>query len=920
MEIFMRLFSFKQLSALCLFLITSNAVALPPAPGDFRELTLGRICYNDGSCTSQAIMRFQFNTQVSTTYVLKKLVPGTSNYTKVASRTVNPANTQAGGIDWTYHEVAVGEGDILNYAACAYSAQGATSCDCDDDPLAPLCAPGDSPTYVLRQLVVPGIPQPPFGFTVSQASASEVRLSWFQDSSDEEGFELQRATGLAGPFQTIALPPKDATSWVDTSVSSGQIYYYRIRAFNMGPGVGAWSPTAMASSPQPTPSLAMRPATLLVLLAHKGAQIPLDGVHALCDQTSPDSLVSFVKRWYIKEAGKYGLSGRAPFNKVACSTEQVQIPANLRTTTYVVGLDGNLCAVPLNMNGVMNYLNTTASPTTISEVSAASVVSLVYYSGIFSNLNGLGVALMGNKFNFITTGMKPGLVTTAGPADYFPAFTEVGQNQQMGFLIAHESLHNLGAIDLYSPTNPMPDQTCSRDPQNGYPIDGHDIMCARLPVSSYEKPGYFSFWPSTPGLNLEPYTAKITGIRVVHTFEDWKTAYFSQAELNDASISGEKADPDNDLVSNLEEYAFDGNPIVADGALIKPVVGIQNLYFTMAYRRRKDALDLTYEVVVSPVMNRDLSTWVGNNTSSLNGPVTEQIDAVDNNLTTSTVVVRDLTRINTVPSRFMALKITHTAMPVVGGGAGVGLSSAGLAFPRFGPATFGLALKDPSHGGVVQQSVIELKPDIQSGNRAAIRQVEYLVNGQVVATSTQEPFIVSWSPPADQLGATFQARLTSVYGQIALSPVLTLNIQRKTSLDYGSAIVKLLDPRLEPLSVPKTLRVRLGTATVNSSPKMRFPVIPAGGTLFSISDIPHFKKTVWYCADEVPGVECLPSDEAFMLGSQEMTSCSRQECSAKVAVKKDTITRIYVQLTPEVRTTSARSGAMIAGGSLGLAQ
>ena len=46
----------------------------------------------------------------------------------------------------------------------------------------------------------------------------------------------------------------------------------------------------------------------------------------------------------------------------------------------------------------------------------------------------------------------------------------------------------------------------------------------------------------------------------VSNFADWRTAVFNAEELADDTVSGSLADPDEDGLVNLMEYALDGNP------------------------------------------------------------------------------------------------------------------------------------------------------------------------------------------------------------------------------------------------------------------------------------------------------------------------------------------------------------------------
>lgn len=93
----------------------------------------------------------------------------------------------------------------------------------------------------------PALPDPPTapsGLTAVPASATSIQLAWTDTSATETGFTIERSLdGSAwAPVQTT---PADTTAWLDTSLSSGTVYHYRVSAFN--DGGSATSGTAAAA-------------------------------------------------------------------------------------------------------------------------------------------------------------------------------------------------------------------------------------------------------------------------------------------------------------------------------------------------------------------------------------------------------------------------------------------------------------------------------------------------------------------------------------------------------------------------------------------------------------------------------------------------------------------------------------------------
>ncbi len=73
-------------------------------------------------------------------------------------------------------------------------------------------------------------PTAPSSFTASAASASTISLTWSDNSSEEDGFKIERKAGSGG-FSEISAVGKDSESYLDINLSTGIAYVYRVRAF-----------------------------------------------------------------------------------------------------------------------------------------------------------------------------------------------------------------------------------------------------------------------------------------------------------------------------------------------------------------------------------------------------------------------------------------------------------------------------------------------------------------------------------------------------------------------------------------------------------------------------------------------------------------------------------------------------------------
>jgi len=74
-------------------------------------------------------------------------------------------------------------------------------------------------------------PEPPTDFIVTNIGAGQVELRWRDNSSDEEGFEIQVATGQSG-WTTITNVPPDTTNCMIYGLATGTEHQFRIRAFH----------------------------------------------------------------------------------------------------------------------------------------------------------------------------------------------------------------------------------------------------------------------------------------------------------------------------------------------------------------------------------------------------------------------------------------------------------------------------------------------------------------------------------------------------------------------------------------------------------------------------------------------------------------------------------------------------------------
>jgi hypothetical protein len=138
---------------------------------------------------------------------------------------------------------------------------------------------GESPPSNTANATTFGPPSAASNLTATAISASQINLSWTDNSSDEDGFKIYRSTDNVN-FAFYATVGANVTTRSNTNLSSGTTYYYRVLAYNAG-GSSGYSNVANAT----TFSLPATP-TNLTATAVSSSQIDLTWVDNSNDETN----------------------------------------------------------------------------------------------------------------------------------------------------------------------------------------------------------------------------------------------------------------------------------------------------------------------------------------------------------------------------------------------------------------------------------------------------------------------------------------------------------------------------------------------------------------------------------------------------------------------------------------------------------
>ena len=99
---------------------------------------------------------------------------------------------------------------------------------------------------IVKGAVAPAPPAAPTALGAAAVSTARINLAWADNSSDEQGFRVERCAGAnCTNFAQIAQLGAGVTSYANTGLTKNTLYRYRVRAFNAA-GNSAYSNTAEA--------------------------------------------------------------------------------------------------------------------------------------------------------------------------------------------------------------------------------------------------------------------------------------------------------------------------------------------------------------------------------------------------------------------------------------------------------------------------------------------------------------------------------------------------------------------------------------------------------------------------------------------------------------------------------------------------
>jgi hypothetical protein len=213
------------------------------------------------------------------------------------------------------------------------------------------------------------IPQPPGNLSATAVSDTQIQLTWTDNSSNETGFELKRATDSGFTQNPVWIGGISGASYSNGGLSPGTTYYYKVRAEGTagksaysssvsvttspstlpdGPpipaaffGINAWMPQYIGGKYYDGKLVTAQNAAIWTTIQDSGVEIMRYGGHGVDGNAKPDD--STVRAQYVAMIDAMRAKGITPVMQVAkrgTTYTAAQAADLVRSINFVNGVSG----------------------------------------------------------------------------------------------------------------------------------------------------------------------------------------------------------------------------------------------------------------------------------------------------------------------------------------------------------------------------------------------------------------------------------------------------------------------------------------------------------------------------------------------------------------------------------------------------
>lgn len=193
----------------------ANATTLPDPPLPPSNLTTTAVSKN------QINLAWLDNSSTENGFRLERKTGAAGTYSEIVSV---GANVKA------YADISLAQDTQYFYRVCAFNAGGQSGFSNESN----------STTF-------PVPPAQPNSLTATTISNIQINLTWQDNSNNESGFKIERKETATGTYAQIAQVDANVKVFSDSTLQASTIYFYRVRAFNVG-GHSAYSAEVSAKT------------------------------------------------------------------------------------------------------------------------------------------------------------------------------------------------------------------------------------------------------------------------------------------------------------------------------------------------------------------------------------------------------------------------------------------------------------------------------------------------------------------------------------------------------------------------------------------------------------------------------------------------------------------------------------------------